>query len=69
MPDTNSTANRDKAVALLINYFSAIATKAGMKWDPDYTAEVGEAVDRIIDAAVEKARDEFQKAIKRGGRS
>jgi len=43
------TTPRDRAVALLVNYFEAIAKKAGMKWDPDYTAEVGEAVDAIID--------------------
>jgi len=46
------SAHRDRAVVLLVNYFEAIARKAGMKWDPDYTMEIGEAVDEIINAAV-----------------
>jgi hypothetical protein len=44
--------HRDRAVALLVNYFEAIAKKAGMRWDADYTTEVGEAVDAIIEASV-----------------
>jgi hypothetical protein len=44
-----STTHRDRAVSLLVNYFEAIARKAGMKWDADYTTEIGEAVDAIID--------------------
>jgi hypothetical protein len=47
------SAHRDRAVALLVNYLEAIARKAGMKWDADYTAEIGEAVDAIIEAAVD----------------
>lgn len=50
------SAPRDRAVVLLVNYFEALAKKSGMKWDPDYTAEIGEAVDAIIDAALEVAR-------------
>jgi hypothetical protein len=41
-------APRDRAVGLLVNYFEALARHAGMKWDPDYTVEIGEAVDEII---------------------
>lgn len=44
-------APRDRAVQLLVNYFDAIARKAGLRWDPDYTAEIGEAVDAIIEAS------------------
>jgi hypothetical protein len=43
--------HRDRAVRLLVNYFEAIAKKAGMKWDPDYTAEIDEAVSAIVAAA------------------
>ena len=51
------STHRDRAVALLVNYFEAIAKKAGMKWDPDYTAEIGEAVDEIIEATIERLAD------------
>jgi hypothetical protein len=47
---------RDRAVALLVNYFEAVAKKAGMPWQPDYTAELGEAVDAILEAALDEAR-------------
>jgi hypothetical protein len=43
----------ERAVNLLVNYFQAIATKAGMRWDSDYTVEIHEAVDAIVTAAVE----------------
>lgn len=51
------SAARERAAALLVNYFKAIAKQAGMRWDPDYTAEIGEAVDAIVDAAVEAMVD------------
>lgn len=51
------SAPRDRAVSLLVNYFEAIARRCAMKWDPDYTAEIGEAVDAIIAAAVLAARE------------
>jgi len=44
--------HRDQAVRLLVNYFESIARKAGMKWDPDYTAEITDAVDHIIQATL-----------------
>lgn len=43
---------RAQAVVLLVNYFEAIARKAGIQWDADYTAEIAAAVDHIIDTAV-----------------
>ena len=54
----------DRAKALLVNYFHAIAKKAGMPWDSDYTAEIEEAVDHIIDAAACQARDDLTDLIK-----
>jgi hypothetical protein len=53
------SAHRDRAVALLVNYFEAIAKRAGMKWDADYTAEIGEAVDAIIEASADALRDQL----------
>lgn len=50
------TTHRDRAVVLLVNYFEAIAKKAGMKWDADYTVEIGEAVDAIVEEALQAAR-------------
>lgn len=44
-------SDRDRAVRLLVNYFAAIAQHAGMRWDPDYTAEITEAVDAIVKTA------------------
>jgi len=52
------SAHRDRAVSLLVNYFEAIARKAGMRWDPDYTAEINEAVGQIIEATRETLPDE-----------
>jgi hypothetical protein len=48
------SAARDRAVALLVNYFEAIAKKAGMPWHPDYTVEIGEAVDAMIDPLAQR---------------
>lgn len=50
--------HRDRAVVLLVNYFEAIAKKAGMTWDADYTAEISEAVDEIVSAAILEVRDQ-----------
>jgi hypothetical protein len=47
---------REKAARLLVNYFQAIAKHAGMKWDPDYTVEIEQAVDEIVEAAVSEAQ-------------
>lgn len=49
-----------RAVHLLVNYFEAIAKKAGMRWDSDYTAEIHEAVDYIVSAAVEAMREDAE---------
>lgn len=51
-------AQHDRAVTLLVNYFEAIAKKAGMRWDADYTAEIREAVESIVQAALEAARSD-----------
>jgi len=50
-----NSGHAEKAKALLVNYFEAIAKKAGMKWDRDYTIEIGDAIDHIIEAAAERA--------------
>jgi hypothetical protein len=50
------STHRDRAATLLVNYFEAIAKKAGMAWDADYTAEISEAVEAIVEAALEAAR-------------
>ena len=42
---------RDRAVRLLEHYFSLLAKKAGLHWDGDNNAEIGEIVDSIIEAA------------------
>lgn len=55
--------HRDRAVRLLVNYFSAIAAKAGFRWDPDYSVEVGEAVDEMILAAQEPQLSEHAKQV------
>ncbi len=48
---------KDRAERLLVNYFKAIAKKAGMEWEPDYTAEIAVAVDDIVCAAVEEMQE------------
>lgn len=58
------SAPRERAVELLVNYLEAIAKKAGMKWDPDYTAEIREAVDAIVDpleARIAKIGDRLER--------
>lgn len=46
-----AAGHRQAATDLLVNYFQAIARKAGMKWDSDYTAEIAAAVEHIAHAA------------------
>lgn len=46
--------DRDNAVHLLVNYLQAIAEKAAMPWQQDYTVEIGDAIDHIITAAVKE---------------
>jgi len=50
-----ATEMRDRGVALLVHYFEAIAKKAGMAWDADYTVEIEEAADCLLTAAVLEA--------------
>ena len=59
-----SSDHRIEAKKLLLNYFKAVAEKAGMKWDPDYTAEVEDIVDHIVDAAVEEACEYVNNNVK-----
>lgn len=59
----DSEANQAKA--LLVNYFQAIAKRAGMTWDNDYTVEIEDAVDHIIEAASLQVRDELDNYVKR----
>jgi hypothetical protein len=54
--------HRDRAVRLLVNYFEALAKKTRMPWDPDYTAEIGEAVDEIIAATLQEAMDAMRRS-------
>jgi len=46
-----------QATKLLVNYFQAIAQKAGMPWDADYTAEIDQAVEHIVLAAVSLSQE------------
>jgi hypothetical protein len=46
---------RDRAKAVLLNYFQAIARHAGMAWQRDYTVEIESVVDDIIEAATPPA--------------
>jgi hypothetical protein len=59
------SAHRERAVGLLVNYFEAIAKKAGMSWDADYTAEIGEAVDAILAEAVDEHDDQQLEIVRR----
>lgn len=52
-------AHERDATTLLVNYLEAIAKKAGMPWDADYTAEVAQAVNHIVMAATITVREEF----------
>ena len=63
------TDHRAQAATLLVNYFQAIAAKAGMRWDPDYTAEIGEAVNHIVDAADERLSSIERRLARLEGRS
>jgi hypothetical protein len=52
-----AAGHRQAATDLLVNYFQAIAHKAGMQWDPDYTAEIALAVEHIAHAAAMEVAD------------
>lgn len=59
----SASEHKQKATDLLVNYLQAIATKAGMRWDPDYSAEVGQAVDEIVEAANGELRERLQRIL------
>jgi hypothetical protein len=46
---------RDDAADLLIHYMRLAFESAGREWDSDYSAELRDLVDRIVDAAVDEA--------------
>ena len=50
----------DKAADLLIHYFAGIAAEAGFNWDGDNASEIRTAVDHLMDAAREVAREEIE---------
>jgi hypothetical protein len=52
-------ANAETAADFLIHYFRMIAKRAGIEWDSDYSAEIRNAVDRLMDAARDIAQEEI----------
>lgn len=52
---------REQAKRLLKNYFKAIASKAGMRWDSDYDVEIADIVDLIMDGVKKELMQELQK--------
>lgn len=50
---------RQVARRLAQHYFRLIAEKAGVKWDSDNVAEIGDLVDCLIDAAKDEIRAEL----------
>lgn len=59
MSGPTENVNAEAAADLLIHYFRVIAEKAGIGWDGDYSAEIRNAVDRLMDAAQDIARAEI----------
>jgi hypothetical protein len=56
---------RNRAVDLFVHYFKAVAAKAGMTWDRDYSVEIEAAVDAIIEAATPPAKTEHAQRVER----
>ena len=56
----------DDAAHLFIHYFRMIAQKAGIEWDPDYSAEIRTAIDYLMgavrDIVSEEIRDHAENA-------
>ena len=57
---TTLQEQRNRAVGRFVTYFKLLARHAGVPWDPDYTKEIGEAVDAILRIG------EIERAIDRG---
>lgn len=51
---------REQAKRLLKNYFKAIASKAGIRWDSDYDVEIADIVDLIMDGVKKELMQELQ---------
>jgi hypothetical protein len=49
---------RNRAVKLMQHYFTLCAKQSGVRWDSDNLAEIESIVDDLIDAAVEKMKEE-----------
>ena len=50
-----------RAAHLLSHYFAIMAKASGVRWDSDNDAEIAEAVDAIIDAALEDVTESIVK--------
>ena len=48
------------AADLLIHYFRTLVGIERADWDPDYSAEIRNVVDRLMDAARDIAREEIE---------
>ena len=53
------SAKRAQARRLMQHYFKLVAERAGVKWDHDNVAEIGDLVDLLIDAAKEEMMDDL----------
>jgi hypothetical protein len=49
--------DRDRAKQLLVHYFQVAFAAAGKRWDNDYTVELEECVDALLDAAANDAAE------------
>lgn len=54
----------EEAKGLFIHYFRMVFEKAGVKWDPDFSTEIGVAVDCLIEAAGELAMEKMLRKLK-----
>ena len=50
----------DGAKRILVHYLSTIAEYAGMPWDRDYTAEIEEAIEDLVQGTVAVANEQTQ---------
>lgn len=58
--------NRNRAKQLLVHYFTLTAKESGAHWDSDNNAEIEDAVDCIIDAAVEEVKEQLAVVLNKG---
>ena len=50
----------DEAADALIHWFRTLAKVDRADWDPEYSAEIRNVVDRLMDAARDIAREEIE---------